>query len=427
MMTTDNFTRMNPEEKNQLQLERLQSTLHRAYRNVPFHKQRFKEMGIDLSGIESVSDIARLPLMKRQDISDNYPYDLFAVPLRDIVRIHTAPGTTLNPTVSGYTPQDLINWQTLLARGLAACGVTAHDILQITLPPGLSNWGRDYKFGAEFLEASVIPHTPMSIEKRLMVLRDYKTSVLVTTPSSALQLADYIRKNDIPLNTFALKTLMITGEATDAADRETLETELNVTVWTHYGLSEVPGPAIAFECEAHEGLHINEDHFLAEIIDPETQKVLPPGLPGELVLTTLTTRAFPLIRFRTGDQATILAETDRTEPACDPACPCGRNFRRIIWKGGRTDNLITVDGVKVHQAQIQRAIQGLLNLSSDTSKFFIRKRDEKKYLEVWIPVNDAIFSDEIKNLEALILRAENNLLENIGIPVDIRLKEQKSL
>ncbi len=417
MTTNTDFTRTSSEEKNQLQLERLQSTLNRAYRNVPFHKKRFKEMGIDLSRIESLSDIAKLPFMKRQDISENYPYNLFAVPLRDIIRIHTAPGTTRNPTVSGYTPQDLSNWQAMLARALEACNVTAHDILQITLNPGLANWGRDYKHGAESLEASVIPHTPMSIEKRLMVLRDYKTSVLVSTPSAALQLADYVRKNEINTNTFELKTLILAGEAIDENDRQLLEKELHVRVWTHYGLSEVPGPAIAFECDAHEGLHINEDHFLPEIIDPATGRVLPNGQTGELVLTTLTTRAFPLIRFRTGDQARII----------ENSCPCGRTFGRIDWRGDRTDDLINIDGVKVHRKQIQFSIQTLLNLPSDASKFYIKKRDGKKYIEVWIPVNDAIFSDEIKDLEALILRAENNLLENIGIPVAIRLKEKNTI
>jgi phenylacetate-CoA ligase len=374
-------------------------------------------MGIDLSQIENLSDISRLPFMERRHISENYPYNLFAVPLRDIVRIHTAPGTTHNPTVSGYTPQDLSHWQSILARALQASGVTAHDILQITLNPGLSNWGRDYKHGAEALEAGVIPHTPMAIEKKLMVLRDYKTSVLITTPSLALQLANYILKNEIITNIFELKTLIIVGEAVSADDRQLLEKVLNVKAWSHYGLSEVPGPAIAFECEAHEGLHINEDHFLPEIIDPETGNVIHEGEFGELVLTTLTTRAFPLIRFKTGDRARII----RTQ------CSCGRKLCRIDWLGDRTDDLINIDGVKVHKKQIQLSIQALLDLPSDASKFFINKRDEKKYIEVWIPVNDAIFSDEIKDLESVIQNAENNLLENLGIPVVIRLKEKNSI
>ncbi|MBC2716473.1 MAG: phenylacetate--CoA ligase [Desulfobacteraceae bacterium] len=414
MMINDDFIRMNPEEKNQLQLERLQSTLNRAYRNVPFHKKRFKEMGIDLSQIESLSDIARLPFMERQNISENYPYNLFAVPLRDIVRIHTAPGTTHNPTVSGYTSQDLSNWQSILARALQASEISVHDILQITLNPGLANWGRDYKYGAEAIEASVIPHTPMSIEKKLMVLRDYKTSALITTPSSALQLANYVRKNEININVFELKTLILIGEAIDEDDQRSLEQDLHVIAWAHYGLSEVPGPAIAFECDAHEGLHINEDHFLPEIVDPETGKVLPEGQSGELILTTLTTRAFPLIRFKTGDKAKIISHP----------CACGRGLCRIKWRGDRTDDLINIDGIKIHKKQIQLTIQSLLDLPSDTSKFFIKKQDERKYIEVWIPVNDAIFSDEIKELEALIHRAEKNLLENIGVPVAIRLKEK---
>jgi len=416
-MRNDDFLTMNPDERKQLQLERLQSTLNRAYRNVPFHKKRFKELDIDLSEIEKVTDLARLPFMKRQDIGENYPYNLFAVPLRDIVRIHTSPGTTQNPTVSGYTPQDLSSWQAVLARALKISGVTPYDILQITLNPGLENWGRDYKYGAEALGASVIPNTPLSLEKKLMVLRDYKTSALISTPASALQLSAYVRKKEINTSAFDLKTIILVGESIGQTDRKTLEESLNVIVWRHYGLSEVPGPAIAFECEIHKGLHVNEDYFLPEIVDPATGKVMPDNQDGELVLTTLTTRAFPLIRFRTGDRAKIINQS----------CSCGRQLRRIEWAGERTDDLINIDGVKVHQRQIQLNIQSALGFPLDTAKFYVKHRDEKKYLEVWIPVNEHIFSDEIKELEALIQVAENNLFKNIGIPVSIRLKEQRRI
>ncbi|MFZ2631916.1 MAG: phenylacetate--CoA ligase family protein [Desulfosalsimonadaceae bacterium] len=415
MTIKDEFLSMTMEEKIQLQLERLQSTLNRAYRNVPFHKKRFKDMGIDISEVNRLSDLARLPFMERHHISDNYPYDLFAVPLRDIVRIHTAPGTTQKPTVSGYTPQDLSIWQTILTRALLASKITPHDILQITLNPGLANWGRDYKSGAEAIEASVIPHTPMSVEKKVMVLMDYRTSVLITTPASARQLADYVRKEEINTTAMGLKTLILVGEAADPETRGLLEERLGVTVWTHYGLSEVPGPAIAFECETHEGLHVNEDHFLPEIVDPVSGEVLPEDRFGELVLTTLTTRAFPLIRFKTGDRARIIRET----------CSCGRQLRRIEWTGERVDDLLNIDGVKIHTRQMQVAIESLLGFSSDAPAFHVRKTDGRQYIEVFIPVNDTIFSDEIKELEALIHRAETNLLENIGIPVVIRLKENR--
>jgi len=414
MMNNDNRLFMNSDEKKQLQLELLQSTLNRAYRNVPFHKMRFKEMGIDISQIGDLKDLDRLPFMSRKHISENYPYNLFAVPLRDIVRIHTAPGTSQNPSVSGYTSHDLSIWRRMLARALKSAEVTPHDILQITLNPGLANWGRDYKNGAEDLEVSVIPGTPLSIEKKLMVLRDYKTSVLVTNPSSALKLGHYINQNDININTIELRTLIIVGDNIDSITRKKLQDQLNVKVWRHYGLSEVPGPAIAFECRMHEGLHVNDDYFLPEIIHPETGEVLNDDETGELVLTTLNTRAFPLIRFKTGDQAKII----------NHPCACGLSLKRIEWKGERTDNLLNIEGVKVHKNHILQTIQSMLHQEALTAEFNIKNRDGEKFLEVWIPVNDEIFSDEIKGLEALIQQAENGILDHIGVPVSIRLKER---
>jgi len=415
MITKDNYMALKIEEKQQLQLERLQITLNRAYRNVPFHRNRFKALGLDLSQIASISDIAYLPFMERKHFSENYPYDLFAVPLREIVRIHTAPGTTENPTVSGYAAQDLKTWEAILARALYASGVTFHDILQIGFHPGLSNWGRDYKRGAEAIEAGVIPTTQLSIEKKLMVLRDYKTSVLITTPSTAKQLSEYIIREEININTLELKTLILAGEAIDVPTRKKLEESLHATVWLHYGLSEVPGPAIAFECGHHQGLHVNEDHFLPEIIESESEKILPDGHAGELVLTTLTTKAFPLIRFKTGDKARILKEK----------CPCGVELKRIEWTGERTDDLINIDGVNVNRKQIHLNIEQLLDLAPGSARFIVATQDEKKYLEIWIPLDETLFSDEIKILEKIIRGAEERLFENLGVPVKIRLKEKK--
>jgi phenylacetate-CoA ligase len=417
MTIKDNYLALSNEEKNQLQLERLQSTLNRAFRNVPFHRNRFKEMGIDISQIESLGDIARLPFMERKHFSENYPYDLFAVPLREIIRIHTAPGTMENPTVSGYTAQDLKTWEAILARALTASNVTFHDILQLGFHPGLANWGRDYKRGAEAIEASVIPNTQLSIEKKLMVLRDYKTSVLVTTPSSANQLAAYIAHQEININSLELKALILAGEAIDNESRKKLEETLQVTVWLNYGLSEVPGPAIGFECIHHEGLHVNEDHFLSEIIDPQSGKALPDGHFGELALTTLTTRAFPLIRLKTGDRARIVKDR----------CACGIDLKRIEWTGERTDDLMNIDGVNINSRQIRLNIAQQLGIDQDSARFFVAVRDEKKILEVWLPVDERLFSDEIKVLEKIIRQAEERLLENLGIPVLIRLKEKQAL
>lgn len=407
------------EQRLQIQLEQLQSTLNRAFRNVPFHQNRFQELGMDPLQVETLSDLSKLPFMERKDLGEHYPYGLFSVPLRDIVRIHTAPGTNLNPTVTGYTKQDLKVWREMVARALAASGVTALDILQITFESGLANWGRDYKDGAEALEAGVIPNTPLSLEKQLMVLRDYKTTVLVTTPSAASQLVSYMFRSEFNPTGLNLKTLILVGEAVDPEFRTFLENRLHVSVWVQYGLSEVPGPAMAFECQNHQGLHVSEDHFLPEIIDPLTGEVLPAGESGELVFTSLSTRAFPLIRFRTGDKARLISER----------CSCGCPFIRIEWSGERCDDLLIIDGVKLHQAQIIRHLEKALGFAPDHYRIFkqkhsyLEKYGARNYLEVWLRMNETLFSDEIKMLQKLIHDAEEKLHENMGVPVKIKLME----
>ncbi len=415
--------RTDREQRIQVQLERLQSTLNRAYRNVPFHQNRFHEHGMDPSRIETLADLAKLPFMMRKDLGEHYPYGLFAVPLRDIVRIHTAPGTNPNPTVTGYTKQDLKVWGEMTARALAASGVNPLDILQVTFDPGLANWGRDYKDGAELLGASVIPNTPLSIEKQLMVLRDYKTTVLIITPSSASQLASHMFHTKFNPTGLNLRVLILVGDSVDKEYREFLEERLHAKVWLQYGLSEVPGPAMAFECENHRGLHVSEDHFLPEIVDPETGENLPEGESGELVFTSLSTRAFPLIRFRTGDRARLLGET----------CSCGCPFARIEWDGERTDDLLSINGVKLHQHQIFRHLTNALGYAPDDCRIFKNqhsyqeKHGARNFLEVWLAIDEHLFSDEIKMLEKLINRAEEKLAENTGVPVKIRLREKRTI
>ncbi len=412
-MPDDPFFQLLAEEKHQVQLERLQSTLNRACRNVPFHANRLGVMGVEPSDISDLADIARLPFMERADFSQHYPYDLFAVPLRDIVRIHTAPGTTRNPTVSGYTVQDLEHWRQILARALAAAGVSPNDILQIALNPGLANWGRDYKDGAESMGASVIPNTQLSMEKHLMVLRDYKTTVLITTPAMAGHLADSMTETGMGPSSLSLHTLILCGECTGPEIRKKIEKQLHVRTWVHYGLSEVPGPAAAFECKAHDGLHLSEDHFLPEIIDPDTGDILPEGSTGELVLTTLTTRAFPLIRFKTGDRAQLIRKP----------CACGSTLVRLRWYAERTDDIINIDGVNVHTSQVGFHIEQMMAMDKKMASYRVVQQEGRKLLEVFLQMNDAIFSDEIKELEKLLRRSETRLRENLGVPVVIRLVE----
>lgn len=401
------------EERAQQQLERLQSTLNRAYKNVPFYRNRFDQQGIDLSQAETLRDLARLPFTGREHFSDNYPYGLFAVPLRDVVRIHTAQGTAVRPTVSGYTKQDLQVWRELVARGLSAAGVSSADILQIDLDPGLANWGRDYKDGAESVGASVIPLSALPPEKQLMVMRDYRTSVLVTTPSAAEQLSELIFRSRINPNELSLRTLVLVGEASKGGVQAQLEEQLHVKTWVHYGLSEVPGPALAFQCEERKGLHVGEDHFCVEVINPATGNVQPDGEEGELVLTTLTTRAFPLIRYRTGDRVRLIPE----------ACSCGRTLRRMEWLPQRTDEMMTIRGVKIHHLQILLLLERALGFIPQSYRFLIRRRDLRDFLEIWVKVDEEIFSDEVKEMESLTQGLCAELSQELGIPVRIKLKE----
>lgn len=400
-------------EKKQLQIERLQSTLNRAYRNVPFHQSRFREMGLDPSSVESIDDMYRVPFMSRDDMGNHYPYGLFAVPLRDIVRIHTAPGTTKNPSISGYTLHDVDIWRNIVAKALRESGVKDSDILQVHLNSGLSNWGRDYQGGAEAIGAGFIPHDVLSMAKNLMVLRDYRTSALITTPTYARMLADYMYSNGINPTGLALKTLILAGDSATQDERAFLEKQLHVKTWQHYGLSETPGAAIGFECSQRNGIHIQEDHFIAEIIDPETLSVRPAGEWGELVLTTLTAKAFPLIRFRTGDMARIISDM----------CPCGSVMLRIEWSGNRTDSLLNIEGVKVSTSLVRNYIFDMLGFEPEFCE--IRKSAcGDAHLSVSMVVTDKMFSDEIKLLEKTAAELEEKIQEAVGVRTSFMFREK---
>ena len=405
-----------PEDLAQRQIERLQSTLNRANKNVPFYRNLFRAAGVDPSRVESPADLGRIPFTGREALGENYPYGLFAVPLRDVVRIHTAPGSEGRPTVSGYTRQDLVVWRELIARALTAAGVSGTDILHVDLEPGLANWGRDYKDGAEAVEAGVIPLTVLPPEKRLMVLCDYRTSVLVTSPPAAAQLLHHLFRAGMNPNALSLRTLILVGESPDEELRARIEERLHVKTWVHYGLSDVPGPALAFECRERSGLHVSEDHFFPEVVDPETGSPVAEGEAGELVLTTLTTRAFPLIRFRTGDRVRMVPGP----------CACGRTLRRIQWLPGRTDGAVTVRGVRLHHRQIRSVLEHALGEPPGLCRFAVVRREMTDLLEVRLEVHEGVFSDEIKEMERLSLRLASELSLELGTPVRIRFQEKSS-
>lgn len=327
-----------------LQLERLQATLNRVARNVPLYRKRFAELGIDPYDVQSLEDVKSLPFTTKEDLRQHYPYGLFAVPLRDVVRMQTSTGTTGKPTVVGYTSGDVRRWSELAARILTAGGITKDDAVQIAYNYGLFTGAFGIHSGAELIGASVIPSSSGDARRQISIMQDYRTTALVCTPSYALHLADTLEEMNINKTALSLRFGLFGSEPWTEETRLEIETRLGIQATDNYGLSEIT--AVAGECLERTGLHINEDHFLPEIVNPLTGEVLPPGQKGELVLTTLTKEAFPLVRFRTGD-LTALIETP---------CTCGRTLRRMTRIPGRSDDMLIIRGSNVFPAQIEGVI-----------------------------------------------------------------------
>jgi len=409
--------RMKGDDLKQVQLERLQSTLNRAYKNVPFYRKQFDAVDIDPGAVGSVSDIHKLPFTTREDLGSHYPYGLFALPLRDIVRISSSTGTTPQPVVVGYTKGDLKIKNTLTARFLTAGGVVDTDVVQICLNPGLLNWGRTLKEGSEAIGASVMPMSHMSTSKQLMAMHDYKTSVLLTTPSYAMHMIEVMGTIGIDTNALALKAILVMGEALARETRNRLESTFKVDVTAAYGPSDVMGPGIAFECMEKHGLHISEDHCLLEIVDADTNVPCPSGEVGEVVLTSLTAKAFPFVRFKTGDLASKMAG----------ACPCGRTLTRMSGITGYTGEVLTIRGIKIHPAQIGRIIERIAQDFSPRFLIHLCRENYEDVTEIWLEVNDAVFSDEVKVLEGVLRHLREQILEILGLHVTVKLVEAETI
>jgi phenylacetate-CoA ligase len=337
---------MDREELEQLQLERLEATLNRVARNVPLYKKRFEEMGFDPDGFRSRDDLRGLPFTTKQDLRDQYPYGLFAVPLRDVVRLHGSSGTTGMPTVVGYTRNDIKRWSDVVARILVAGGVTKDDVVQVAFHYGFFTGGFGLHQGAERLGASVIPMSSGHTRRQIRLMQDFKTTALVSTPSYALMVADTMIEMGVNRNALSLRWGLFGAEPWTDSMRREIEEKLKITATDNYGLSEVMGPGVAGECLEKNGLHVNEDHFLVEVVHPETLAPLWPGETGELVITTLTREAFPLVRYRTRDLASLMPEP----------CPCGRTLVRMSRVKGRSDDVLIIKGVNVLPSQIEAVL-----------------------------------------------------------------------
>jgi phenylacetate-CoA ligase len=403
-------------EIEQLQLERLQSTLNRVYRNVSFYKKRFDQLRISPDDIQTMSDLTRFPLTAKEDLRESYPYGMFALTLRDVVRIHSSSGVTGKPTVTGYTRNDLHHWSQLTARVLTAGGVTKDDVVQITFKYGLFTGAFGLHHGAELIGASVIPMSTGNTSKQVMIMQDYKTTALVSTPSYALLLARHMEKNGINPKSLSLKLGLFGGEPWSEAMRKEIEESLSISATDNYGVSEVMGPGVAAECEGKNGLHVYEDHFIAEIIDPQTLKPLPPGAEGELVLTTLSREAFPLVRYRTRDITTL----DYSP------CACGRTLVRMKKVLGRSDDILIMKGVKIFPSQVEAILMEIEGVEP-RYQLWADRIEGADSLEIRVEVNEDVFSDEIKFLQNISLQIEKKLREIIGVSAKVKLVAPKSL
>jgi len=404
------------EDLEQLQLERLQSTLYRVATHVPFYRQKFKELKVDPDGFRALSELTSLPFTTKQDLRDNYPYGLFAVPLREVVRVHSSSGTTGQATVVGYTQNDLKTWANLIARILTATGVTNDDVVQIAFGYGLFTGGFGMHYGAERVGASVIPISSGNTKRQIQIMQDFRTTALICTPSYALVLADAMAEMGINTSSLSLKYGLFGGEPWSEAMRQEIQNKLGIIATDNYGLSEIMGPGVAGECRECNGLHLNEDHFLCEVINPETLDPVRPGEIGELVITTLTKEAFPVIRYRTRDLTRIIEEP----------CPCGRTLRRMQRVLGRSDDMLIVKGVNVYPSQIE---QVLFNIEGTSPHYQIVVEREGRLdkITVLVEVVESIFFDEMKKQREMIETIKRTLASELGIGVEVKLVEEKTL
>ncbi len=400
-----------------LQLKRLQNVLERVYANVPFYRASFAAAGIKPSDVKSLADLRRLPFTTKQDMRNSYPYGLFAAPMEEIVRIHASSGTTGKPTVVGYTLKDIDTWSELMARSFVSAGAHKGDIIHNAYGYGLFTGGLGAHYGAERLGASVIPISGGNTKRQLMIMQDFGSTVLTCTPSYSLFMAEEASAEGVDFKNLKLRVGIFGAEPWSEAMRGEIEEKLNLAAIDIYGLSEIMGPGVAIECiEAKKGLHIWEDHFIPEIINPETGESLPEGERGELVITTITKQGIPLIRYRTRDITSLTYEP----------CICGRTHARITRMSGRSDDMLIIRGVNVFPSQIESVLVGIEGVEPHYL-LVVDRVGTLDTLEVQVEVNEQLFSDEVKELQKLSRQIEKEIKDMLGVTCRAKLVEPKSI
>ncbi len=416
MIWNETIETMSREELKQLQGLRLKHTVEHVYHNTPFYRRKMQEMGLTPDDINSIDDIVKLPFTIKQDLRDNYPFDLFAVPMSEIVRLHASSGTTGQPTVVGYTRKDLTMWSEVVARCLAAYGLDKHDIFQVAYGYGLFTGGLGLHNGVERLGGTVIPMSSGNTPKQIQLMHDFGSTALACTPSYALYLAEAIKDSGIPREEFKLKVGVFGAEPWTESMRKEIESKLAIKAFDIYGLSEVIGPGVAYECECQNGSHICEDHFFPEIINPETLQPCEPGEVGELVFTTITKEGLPLLRYRTKDLCSLIYEK----------CECGRTSVRMTRITGRSDDMLIIRGVNVFPSQIESVI---LELDEFEPHYliFVDRHNNLDVMQVHVEVREEFYSDEITAMLELKKKISHRLQSVLGIACDVKLVEPRSI
>jgi phenylacetate-CoA ligase len=394
----------------ELQLARLRSIVTRAFDRVPLYRDRMRERGVAPADIRSLEDIARLPFTVKTDLRDTYPFGLFASPMEEIVRLHVSSGTTGKPIVVAYTNNDVDLWTSVMVRTLAACGVTRGDIVQNAYGYGLFTGGLGAHYGAEALGATVIPISGGNTDRQVMILKDFGVTAFCSTPTYFIHLVERAREMGVDLRALPLRTGIFGAEPWTESMRRHLEAEAGIQAFDIYGLSEITGPGVASECAHHDGLHVFEDHFYPEVVDPETGRPLAEGEEGELVLTTLSKQAMPMIRYRTRDITRILPG----------ACPCGRTVRRIRRVGLRTDDMFIIRGVNVFPSQVETALLAVEGTLPHYQIVLTRTKGLDE-MEVQVEVTPEVFSDRITALEQLHDKLLASIDRIVGLRVQVSL------
>ncbi len=403
-------------ELRRIQSERLIETVERVYFNVPYYRHKLQEKGLGPDNIRDIDDISRLPFTTKNDLRDTYPFGMFAVPLSEIVRIHASSGTTGKSTVVGYTRSDVSTWSEVMARTLTSADAGRNDFIQIAYGYGLFTGGLGLHYGGEKIGASVIPVSGGNTNRQLQIMLDFGTTILACTPSYALYLAEAIQENGIRRDDLRLKAGVFGAEPWTENMRREIEAKLKIKAIDIYGLSEVIGPGVAYECNEQDGLHINEDHFFPEIIDPDTLQVLPEGSLGELVFTTLTKEGLPLIRYRTRD----LTRLNYSK------CKCGRTLVRMDKCLGRSDDMLIIRGVNLFPSQIETVLLEMSEIKPHY-RIIVDRINNLDTLELQVEVDEKFFQDKISQLQNLRGRLQENLESAIGLGIKVTLVEPKTI